>query len=349
MIDILCDALAEMAGADPLLHRRGILAGVPAGRRALGPSDGLSQRCSRPGATSRSPRNGGRSAASAPSSPARWKSSARRRRIGASLEADPQVFIADSSLARGARRRRFRRSLHHLGHRDRRRRAARGRLHAARGAGRRRRQPPRSRPEMRALLADFASGRHGSRISRRHPARRAGAARIARARPLAVSFSPTADPVPRRAAASSASRSRLLVLAADQASKFWAIGLLDGPDRPSFALTPFLTLVMSWNRGIAYTLLRSDGDFGRFALAGSRPGGGRPAVVLAVARARARLDAGVRLPDRRRARQRQRPAGSWRGGGLPLFPHALFDGAAVELCFQPRGRGNICRRRPAGV
>jgi signal peptidase II len=58
------------------------------------------------------------------------------------------------------------------------------------------------------------------------------------------------------------------VFAIDQASKSFAIGLLDGPDRPSFALTPFLALVMSWNRGIAYTLLRSDGDFGRFALAG---------------------------------------------------------------------------------
>jgi signal peptidase II len=58
------------------------------------------------------------------------------------------------------------------------------------------------------------------------------------------------------------------VFAADQASKYWAIGLLDGPDRPIIALTPFLALVMSWNRGIAYTLLHSDGDFGRFALTG---------------------------------------------------------------------------------
>ena len=57
-----------------------------------------------------------------------------------------------------------------------------------------------------------------------------------------------------------------LVLAADQASKFWAIGLLGGPEHPSFALTPFLALVMSWNRGVAYTMLRSDGDVGRFAL-----------------------------------------------------------------------------------
>jgi signal peptidase II len=58
------------------------------------------------------------------------------------------------------------------------------------------------------------------------------------------------------------------VFLVDQASKAVAIGLLGGPDHPTYTLTPFLALVMSWNRGIAYTLLRSDGDFGRFALAG---------------------------------------------------------------------------------
>jgi signal peptidase II len=58
------------------------------------------------------------------------------------------------------------------------------------------------------------------------------------------------------------------VFAADQASKYFAIGLLDGPNHPTYALTPFLALVMTWNRGIAYTMLRSDGDVGRFALVG---------------------------------------------------------------------------------
>ncbi len=60
----------------------------------------------------------------------------------------------------------------------------------------------------------------------------------------------------------------VLVLALDQASKAWAISLLDGPSHPVIALTPFLALTMSWNRGIAYTMLRSDGDLGRYALAG---------------------------------------------------------------------------------
>jgi signal peptidase II len=58
------------------------------------------------------------------------------------------------------------------------------------------------------------------------------------------------------------------VSAADQASKFWAIGLLDTPDAPRIKLTPFLDLTMSWNRGVAYTMLRSDGDAGRYALVG---------------------------------------------------------------------------------
>ena len=60
----------------------------------------------------------------------------------------------------------------------------------------------------------------------------------------------------------------VLMLALDQASKAWAIALLNGPEHPVIALTPFLALSMSWNRGIAYTMLRSDGDFGRYALAG---------------------------------------------------------------------------------
>jgi len=55
-------------------------------------------------------------------------------------------------------------------------------------------------------------------------------------------------------------------LALDQASKIWAIGLLGGPAHPAITLTPFLALTMSWNKGIAYTLLRSNGDFGRYAL-----------------------------------------------------------------------------------
>lgn len=58
-----------------------------------------------------------------------------------------------------------------------------------------------------------------------------------------------------------------LALAADQASKLWAIGLLDRPESPSYDLLPVLTLTMSWNRGIAYTMLRSDGPTGPYVFA----------------------------------------------------------------------------------
>jgi signal peptidase II len=56
------------------------------------------------------------------------------------------------------------------------------------------------------------------------------------------------------------------VFAADQASKVWAIALLDKPDAPRIDLTPFLALTMSWNRGVAYTMLHSESDLGRYAL-----------------------------------------------------------------------------------
>jgi len=58
------------------------------------------------------------------------------------------------------------------------------------------------------------------------------------------------------------------VLAADQASKLWAIGVLNTPEAPRINLTPFLALSMSWNRGVAYTMLHSNSDFGRYGLAG---------------------------------------------------------------------------------
>jgi signal peptidase II len=58
------------------------------------------------------------------------------------------------------------------------------------------------------------------------------------------------------------------VFVADQGSKLWAIGLFDRPESRRIDLTPFLALTLSWNRGIAYTMLNSDSDFGRYALAG---------------------------------------------------------------------------------
>ncbi len=134
------------------------------------------------GATRRWRRNGRRSAASVRSSPARSRSraptsaSARRwRRARASI-------VGDAALRGGARRRRFRRSLHHLGHRDRAQRRARPKARSACA----------ETPGV-AVVVERAKGikcarswryfdpdDRRSRISRRQPARRRGLARTER-------------------------------------------------------------------------------------------------------------------------------------------------------------------------
>ena len=45
-----------------------------------------------------------------------------------------------------------------------------------------------------------------------------------------------------------------LVLALDQASKAWVLGALD-PTRPTIEVTPFLNIVLVWNRGVSFGLL----------------------------------------------------------------------------------------------
>ena len=114
---------------------------------------------------------------------------------------------------------------------------------------------------MRALLAHFAARRHRCGIPRRHATRRKSFARIARG----GFFRVTIAEGNRRLAGFALAAA---VFCADQATKLWAIGLLDTPDAPRITLTPFLDLTMSWNRGVAYTMLHSDSDFGRYALVG---------------------------------------------------------------------------------
>ena len=100
------------------------------------------------------------------------------KRIGSSLEADPIVHVVRPGAVRGAGRRRSRRNLHHLGGDAGRRRGPGRRVPAAGGAGRRRRRQPRRRPQVRALVENLARRRQRSAVSRRHAARRAGAARM---------------------------------------------------------------------------------------------------------------------------------------------------------------------------
>jgi lipoprotein signal peptidase len=49
------------------------------------------------------------------------------------------------------------------------------------------------------------------------------------------------------------------VLAADQASKWWVLHVLDLPDRGSVPLLPVLNFTMEWNPGVTFGLLRGFG------------------------------------------------------------------------------------------
>jgi lipoprotein signal peptidase len=59
----------------------------------------------------------------------------------------------------------------------------------------------------------------------------------------------------------------LIVLAADQASKWWVLHVVDLPDVRQIVLLPVLNLTMVWNRGVTFGLLDSFGAWGHIALA----------------------------------------------------------------------------------
>lgn len=52
----------------------------------------------------------------------------------------------------------------------------------------------------------------------------------------------------------------------DQASKLWLIYVFDLRARAPVRLTPFLDLVLTWNKGISYGLFQQDGPFGQWVL-----------------------------------------------------------------------------------
>jgi signal peptidase II len=54
--------------------------------------------------------------------------------------------------------------------------------------------------------------------------------------------------------------------AADQALKLWLIFVLDLRGHGIITLTPFLDLVLTWNRGISYGLFQQDGALGQWVL-----------------------------------------------------------------------------------
>jgi signal peptidase II len=58
----------------------------------------------------------------------------------------------------------------------------------------------------------------------------------------------------------------VLSAAVDQASKLWLLYVFDLPARAPVRLTPFLDLVMTWNKGISYGLFQQEGVFGQWVL-----------------------------------------------------------------------------------
>jgi signal peptidase II len=65
----------------------------------------------------------------------------------------------------------------------------------------------------------------------------------------------------------------LIVLVADQGSKWWVLHVLDLPDLRQVVLLPVLNLTMVWNNGVTFGLLNGFGAWGHIVLA---------AVALAV-------------------------------------------------------------------
>jgi signal peptidase II len=59
----------------------------------------------------------------------------------------------------------------------------------------------------------------------------------------------------------------LVVLVADQASKWWVLNVLDLPTLRQVVLLPVLNLTMVWNRGVTFGLLNGLGSAGHWLLA----------------------------------------------------------------------------------
>ena len=55
----------------------------------------------------------------------------------------------------------------------------------------------------------------------------------------------------------------LIIFLADQASKLYALGALNLEFSGSISLSPYIDLVLVWNRGISYGLFQQNADIGR--------------------------------------------------------------------------------------
>jgi signal peptidase II len=57
-----------------------------------------------------------------------------------------------------------------------------------------------------------------------------------------------------------------VVFIADQASKLWLLFGLGLAENGPYAVTPFMNIVLAWNRGISYGLFQQSTDIGRWGL-----------------------------------------------------------------------------------
>ncbi len=60
----------------------------------------------------------------------------------------------------------------------------------------------------------------------------------------------------------------ILLLIADQASKWWILDVVRLPELGRIEVLPFLNLTMVWNRGVTFGLLAGDAWWHQYALAG---------------------------------------------------------------------------------
>jgi lipoprotein signal peptidase len=108
----------------------------------------------------------------------------------------------------------------------------------------------------------------------------------------------------------------LIVLAADQASKWWILHVLNLPDLRQVVLLPVLNLTMVWNRGVTFGLLNGLGEWSSVVLA---------VVALAVVFA---LGAWLRRAESRLAAV---AIGAIAGGAIGNVIDRLRFGAVVDF------------------
>ncbi len=77
-----------------------------------------------------------------------------------------------------------------------------------------------------------------------------------------------ARPLLRRTAGAIGFSAAVLAFALDQGHKFWMLDVYRIAERGKVTVTSFLDLVLVWNHGVSYGLLRQDSETGRMALIG---------------------------------------------------------------------------------